>query len=41
VFMAGNFVRFVTRPTFFPTAAMVFLDDLPLLSGAAKIERKP
>jgi hypothetical protein len=39
--MAGNFVRFVTKPTFFPIAAMAYPDDLRLLSGAAKIERKP
>jgi hypothetical protein len=39
--MAGNFVRFAIKRTFFPIAAMVFLGDLPLLSGAAKIERKP
>jgi hypothetical protein len=39
--MVGNFVQFATKPTFFPTAAMVYPDDLRLLSGAAKIERKP
>jgi hypothetical protein len=39
--MAVNFVRFAIKRTFFPTAAMVYLGDLPLLFGAAKIDRKP
>jgi hypothetical protein len=39
--MGVNFVQFAIKPTFFPIAAMVCQGDLPLLSGAAKIGRKP